>query len=294
MKPKNKDHLTAVLTYHAVPGEMMSADLVGQQLASETAQGITVEIEATADVEMSNDVIHVVDAAVLPMYPSNYRTGPRTMTNKPTIAEIVLQSGGEFDGDGSDFDILLQALQATDLLDVVADPHADFTVFAPTDDAFIALARDLGAEIEDGDDAGAFQAIVGTLTDLAPDGDPIPLLKDVLLYHVSPGGQTVCDLQAEGTIDTALGVTFDVQGTELNDQDPDIENPEFIEGLTDIHAANGVIQGIDRVLLPIDLPEPPPSDDNVADCGADSFDFVATTDIDGPADVPAYDDALIG
>lgn len=211
-----------------------------------------------------------------------------------TIADIVLKSGGDFDGDGSDFDILLQALKATDLLDAVADPHADLTVFAPTDDAFIALARDLGADIEDGDDAGAFQAIVATLTDLAPDGDPIPLLKDVLLYHVSPGGQTVDHLQAEGTIDTLLGVTFHVNGTELNDQEPDIENPEFIEGLTDIHAANGVIQGIDRVLLPIDLPEPPASDDNVADRGDDCFEFAAMTDIDSSADTAAYDDAPMG
>lgn len=216
------------------------------------------------------------------------------MTTDPTIADIVLQSGGDFDGDGGDFDILLQALQAADLVDVVADPHADLTVFAPTDAAFIALAQDLGADIEDGDDAGAFQAIVATLTDLAPDGDPIPILKDVLLYHVSPGGRTVEDLQHEGTIDTALGVTFHVNGDELNDQDPDIENPEFIEGLTDIQAANGVIQAIDRVLIPIDLPGGSAGDDDVADCGADSFDFAAMVDVVSSADTPTYDDALMG
>lgn len=214
-------------------------------------------------------------------------------TAPPTIADIVLQSGGEFDGDGGDFDILLQALQATDLVDVVADPDADFTVFAPTDDAFIELARSLGAHVDDGDDAGAFNAIVEGLTTLAPDGDPIPLLKDVLLYHVSPCGRNVEQLQADGTIETALGVTFHVNGTELDDQDPDIENPEFVEGLTDIQASNGVVQVIDRVLLPIDVPG---SDDDGGTASDDSFDFddTAMAGDSTPTDAPVYDDACMG
>lgn len=211
----------------------------------------------------------------------------------PTIADIVLQSGGEFDGNGGDFDILLQALQATDLVDVLADPEADFTVFAPTDDAFIELARSLGAHVEDGDDAGAFNAIVEGLTALSPDGDPIPLLKDVLLYHVSPGGRDVEHLQADGTIETALGTTIHINGTELDDQDPDIENPEFVEGLTDIQASNGVVQVIDRVLLPIDVPD---ADDDGGTASDDSFDFddTAMADDDTPTNAPVFDDACMG
>lgn len=52
-----------------------------------------------------------------------------------------------------------------------------------------------------------------------------------------------------------LGATFDVSGTTLVDADADVENPDFITGLTDIHATNGIIQAIDRVLLPIDVAE---------------------------------------
>ncbi|MEM9439901.1 MAG: fasciclin domain-containing protein [Pseudomonadota bacterium] len=257
--------LRDVLLYHVAPG---ARDVAHLQDAGtiDTALGVPFDVQGTelvdqdpdignpmfidglTDIQASNGVIQAIDRVLLPI------DLPASDDGAPTIADIVAQSGGEFDGDGSDFDILLQALQAADLVDVVADPSADFTVFAPTDDAFIELARSLGSHVEDGDDAGAFQAIVDALTALSPDGDPIPLLRDVLLYHVSPGGKTVTDLQNDGTIETALGVTIHVNDLELNDQDPDIENPQFVDDLTNIETANGVIQGIDRVLLPIDVP----------------------------------------
>ncbi|MEL6216711.1 MAG: fasciclin domain-containing protein, partial [Pseudomonadota bacterium] len=68
---------------------------------------------------------------------------------EPTIVDVVLDvSGAEgLDDNGDDFDILREALIATDLVGTLADPNADFTVFAPTDAAFIQLARDLGADV---------------------------------------------------------------------------------------------------------------------------------------------------
>ena len=79
LKPENKDQLVAVLTYHVVPGKVMSSDLAGQALDAETVQGTTVAIDATgdgvkvdgasvvaADVEASNGVIHIIDAVILP------------------------------------------------------------------------------------------------------------------------------------------------------------------------------------------------------------------------------------
>ncbi len=75
-------------------------------------------------------------------------------------------------------------------------------MFAPTDDAFIELARNLGANVEDGDDEAAFNAIVEALTALPPDSDPIPLLKDILLYHIAPGARDVAGLQESGSIET--------------------------------------------------------------------------------------------
>lgn len=79
LKPENKDQLVAVLTYHVVPGKVMSADLAGKALDAETVQGTTVAVDATgdgvtvdganvvtADVEASNGVIHIIDAVILP------------------------------------------------------------------------------------------------------------------------------------------------------------------------------------------------------------------------------------
>ena len=78
LKPENRDTLIAVLTYHVVPGKVMSSDIAGQQMEVATVQGSTVEIDATdgvmvdgahvvvADVEASNGVIHAIDAVIMP------------------------------------------------------------------------------------------------------------------------------------------------------------------------------------------------------------------------------------
>ena len=76
--PENKDQLVAVLTYHVLPGKVMSADIANKQLSAATVNGAEVDIKATggvtvnganvvtADVEASNGVIHVIDAVILP------------------------------------------------------------------------------------------------------------------------------------------------------------------------------------------------------------------------------------
>ena len=78
LEPENRDQLVAVLTYHVIPGKVMSADIAGETLSPETVQGSTVDIDATdgvtidgasvvqADIEASNGVIHVIDAVILP------------------------------------------------------------------------------------------------------------------------------------------------------------------------------------------------------------------------------------
>ena len=61
-----------------------------------------------------------------------------------TITDIVLESGGDFDEDRRDYDILLNAVVTADLAEALADPNAELTVFAPNDRAFVQLAKDLG------------------------------------------------------------------------------------------------------------------------------------------------------
>ncbi len=77
LKPENKDKLTAILTYHVVPGKVMSTDLSNDMKAA-TVEGseVTIMTEGgvmvnganvtTADIEASNGVIHVIDAVILP------------------------------------------------------------------------------------------------------------------------------------------------------------------------------------------------------------------------------------
>lgn len=75
--PENKDQLTAILTYHVVPGKVMSGDLSngmeaatveGSSVTIMTEDGVTVENASvvTADIEASNGVIHVIDTVILP------------------------------------------------------------------------------------------------------------------------------------------------------------------------------------------------------------------------------------
>lgn len=77
LKPENKDQLVAILTYHVVPGKVMSTDLSNGMMAA-TVQGgeITIMTEGgvmvndanvvTADIEASNGVIHVIDKVIMP------------------------------------------------------------------------------------------------------------------------------------------------------------------------------------------------------------------------------------
>ncbi|BAY83831.1 beta-Ig-H3/fasciclin [Calothrix parasitica NIES-267] len=175
-----------------------------------------------------------------------------TSSNLPTIAGIVSQSGNEFDNNNQDFDVLLEALETADLVGAVDDVNADLTVFAPTDAAFIELAQDFGYQ---GTDEGeAFTEIANALTELG-EGDPVPLLQDILLYHVSPEAKEQAQIIEQAQVETLLeGASFTVEDNELVDNEPDLSNPSFISDLANIEAANGIIQGIDRVLLPIDIP----------------------------------------
>jgi uncharacterized surface protein with fasciclin (FAS1) repeats len=78
LKPENKDKLTAILTYHVVPGDVMAKDVVtlkkaktvnGQELTVKVNEGKVMIDNANVvktDIACSNGVIHVIDSVVLP------------------------------------------------------------------------------------------------------------------------------------------------------------------------------------------------------------------------------------
>jgi len=47
LKPENKDKLVAILTYHVVPGKIMSSDIAGKSTEVKTVQGDTLAVDAT-------------------------------------------------------------------------------------------------------------------------------------------------------------------------------------------------------------------------------------------------------
>lgn len=77
LEPENKDKLVAILTYHVVPGKVMSGDLSDDMKAA-TVQGgeVTIDLDngvmvndanvVTADIEAENGVIHVIDKVIMP------------------------------------------------------------------------------------------------------------------------------------------------------------------------------------------------------------------------------------
>jgi uncharacterized surface protein with fasciclin (FAS1) repeats len=78
LKPENKQKLQRILTYHVVPGKVMSSEVVKMNSAK-AVSGDTIDIAAKGgavtvenarvvktDIAASNGVIHVIDTVILP------------------------------------------------------------------------------------------------------------------------------------------------------------------------------------------------------------------------------------
>lgn len=121
------------------------------------------------------------------------------------------------------FNTLLAAATAAGLGDVLSDPNAEFTLFAPTDKAFAKLGQD-------------------TINSLLGD---IPALTDILLYHVV-AGEVTSDVAI--TLPGADMVNGDSTTLEVRNGSLFINDSKVV--ITDLQASNGVIHVIDTVLIP--------------------------------------------
>jgi transforming growth factor-beta-induced protein len=148
-----------------------------------------------------------------------------------TIAEIAAGN--------PDFSILVDALTRTGLLDAVSDPSAELTVFAPTNDAFVALLGELGLGSLD-----AVEAALGT------DG-----LRTVVLYHVLGAEVKAADVTTGYAATLAVREANQSLSLYLNTNSGVKINSRATVTTADVDASNGVIHIIDRVILPLTIYE---------------------------------------
>ena len=193
-----------------------------------------------------------ITVALVNAFAANARAGEEL-----TLAGIVSQSGGEgqFDTNPFDYDLLLNSVIAAELVDALSDPAANYTLFAPNDLAFLRTARALG--FKGSDEAQAFAFLVAALTELDPNGDPIALLTQILLYHVVDDEIDVFGFIIASifriAVETLQGGEIQPNFFSIGDNDPDLRDPKLFFPLN-VRASNGIIHTINRILIPIDIP----------------------------------------
>jgi uncharacterized surface protein with fasciclin (FAS1) repeats len=209
---------------------------------------------------MTARVWRALPAAVLSLGLVSLAAPATAAPGETSLAEVLTSDGNRFDRNKKDFDIVTEAALAIlaakpeSPVGLLADGSKRATVFAPTDQAFRLLLKDLT-----GDRVVKERKIFKKLVALAG----VDTIETVLLYHVVPGKTLTSKkvLKADGArLTTAAGpkIKVDVRKKPLRivlkDKDKDDRDPRVKLGLIDINKGNKqVAHGIDRVLRPIDL-----------------------------------------
>ena len=218
------DALRDILEYHVIPsGRLFAADLENRFYP--TVAGPAVEVAVGAGGVTVNGVDVIAPDVFFAFLFNGVAHGIDQVLTAPdkTIVDIAIDAANS---DPGEFTQLVAAVVRADLAGTLSS-EGPFTVFAPTDAAFDALFDALNTDVNSID---------------------IDLLTDVLLYHVVPARVFSTDL-TNGPVGTLNGnVTIDVNNLQIVDTTDDPAN--LIPGLLDIQGSNGVIHGIDKVLIP--------------------------------------------
>ena len=165
-------------------------------------------------------------------------------SNPGTIVDVAVSAsgGGEPDRNGNDYDLLIQAVQATGLAGTLSNDDTKLTVFAPNDRAFLRLVEDLT-----GNRPKSEQEALNTITSALTEDQ----IRNVLLYHVVPGKRlTPRQVLKSRKLTMANGGVVRPRGVVLKDETKSARDPKLVLKAIDIRASNGVIHTIDRVLRP--------------------------------------------
>jgi uncharacterized surface protein with fasciclin (FAS1) repeats len=215
--------LANILSYHVLPTRKSAAELTAggatqatvysfggapATLALNTSSGVaitdgvlTTARVATADVPASNGVVHAIDKVLIPPGVLNI---VQTAQVNPIFSSLV----------GA---VVRANLQGT------LSGAGPFTVFAPTNDAFAAIAATV---------AGLSNAQLTT----------------VLTYHVLPGQVLAADIPFGASIATVAGQNIRINQSPLTITDTTATPAPIVA--TNVRASNGVIHVIGKVLIP--------------------------------------------
>jgi uncharacterized surface protein with fasciclin (FAS1) repeats len=227
-----KAELTDILLYHVLDSAVTKEEaltLLGDvTMANSEKAGLKVyedDLYVNDDSKViipnivaSNGVIHVVDTVILGPWPKTDEAEMEEAATAPsggTIVDIAVNDGR--------FDTLVAAVQAAGLVDALSG--GEWTVFAPTDDAFAKL--DLNVD----NIASAFTKAE---------------LTDILLYHVLTSAVTKEEaLTLLGDVTMANG---EKAGLKVYEDDLYVNDDSKVI-IPNVIASNGVIHVVDTVIL---------------------------------------------
>ena len=236
--PEGKATLSDILLYHVVPGTVLSSNLSDCMSATAVNDlplsftvGDSVMVNnatvVTPDVATSNGVIHVIDKVLTPT---------ATPTDVPRTATCT----------GVHNSLVAGVIQA-ELL-ATLEGEGPFTVFAPTDQAFI--------------DAGIDLSALNT-----PEGKAT--LSDILLHHVHIGSLWGAEVTDGMMLPMANG-----DNLTLTKMDGKVMIGDVEVTTADVLASNGIIHVVDKVIIPPSDEVNDSSDDAESSSDDDSNNFI--------------------
>ena len=217
--PKTGD----VLKYHAIAASVASGDLSAAQVVSTLANYSAVVTKAEdGTVAINGDKATVSQADIRGT--NGYIHVISAVLMPPTIVELAAAHPS--------YSTLVTALGTPAGLVDTLSGEGPFTVFAPSNDAFTAL-------IEGNDDLADAAALLA-----------LPNLEQILTYHALGSKVLAADLQPAQVVDTVANLSAVV--TSSADDGVTINGGAKVNA-ADIVGTNGVIHGIDTVLMPADI-----------------------------------------
>ncbi|CDF33650.1 unnamed protein product [Chondrus crispus] len=274
--------LTTILSYHLLAFAAPFQELENDGTA-ETVQGTLLRFRDGRVVDRDpsrrnprpdprnvftqNGWVHVIDTVLLPF---NLETAlapltpdgpdPIPIEEAEDVPDAILLDPrptilGFVESRPDSFGILARAVGTVDsLVKALDDPNSRFTVFAPTDEAFTALANQLvpGADLNPADKDAVVEALVSAIAPLADvEAAANSTIESILGYHALPFAAPFQELEDMSSAETVQGDALRFADGLVIDADESRENP--VADPRNFFPQNGWVHVIDLVLLPFDL-----------------------------------------